>query len=82
MSELPGEGLGRENVVAAARGDGASGHTFIFCGCLVLREGDAAVGLNFGESRSSVGARSRQDDANGAIACSSASGRTKLSMDM
>jgi len=75
--QLASDSFGREDVVDAAAGNGAAWHTVILGRGLVLGERDAALGLDFRQAQSAIGARAGQDDADGTIACCSARARTK-----
>lgn len=66
--ELTSNQLGRKDVVHAAGGDGTARHAVVFGGSVILSEGDAAVGLNFGEPGGAVAAGTREDDADGVMA--------------
>jgi hypothetical protein len=72
--------LGRQYQVDDAGADRAPGHTGISSGCRVLRDGDAAFGLDEAQARRTVRAGARKNDADRPLPLwFSASERKKMS---
>ena len=65
-SQFGGNGLRWKDKVYAARGHGAAGHRVMLCR-VVLREGDASLGLDRFQPQCPVAGRTGEDDADGSL---------------
>ena len=64
-NQFAGNAFGREDKINGAGGDDAARHAVMLGGGLILSEGDAALGMDFGHAQGAVGARTRKNHANG-----------------
>ena len=64
-NQLAGDAFGRQDKVDRAGGDDAARHAVMLGGGLILSEGDAALGMDFGHAQGAVGAGTRENHADG-----------------